>query len=69
MFKNEADYDSIKQGESFKVKDLRNTVSQGNAIKMEIGGRQYEFTLLASERQREILLTGGLLNYTRSKVG
>ena len=69
IFKNETDYDSIKQGESFKVTDLRNTLSQGGAIKMEIGGRQYEFTLLASERQREILLTGGLLNYTRSKVG
>jgi hypothetical protein len=35
---------------------------------MEIGGVVYEFELLASRRQRDILLAGGLLNYTKNSM-
>jgi len=35
---------------------------------MRIGGRQFEFELQATRRQREILMDGGLLNYTRSRM-
>ncbi|HPB81206.1 MAG TPA: aconitate hydratase [Spirochaetota bacterium] len=68
IFKNTTDYDSIKQGDTFTVKNLRAAVQGGTDIILEIAGRQCGFTLLASPRQREILLEGGLLNFTKKNI-
>jgi hypothetical protein len=37
-------------------------------IPVEIGGKIIEFRLFASDRQRHILLEGGLLNYTKKQI-
>ncbi len=67
VFANPAEFDSIGQGASFTARKLRDQVAKSDRIIIEIGGRNCEFTLLASERQRKILLEGGLLNYTKKQ--
>ncbi|MCP4135157.1 MAG: aconitate hydratase [bacterium] len=68
IFKNESDYDKINFGDSFIVKDLKKQVAESDTISVEIGGSAYEFTLFASKRQRDILIDGGLLNYTKTRI-
>ncbi len=68
LFQNPCDYDNIKQGDSFKVSGVMESVRKGNNLKLEIAGSVYELRLLATERQRKILLSGGLLNYTRESM-
>ncbi len=64
IFSNESDYDRIEKNDAFTVKDLRNAVMR-DVITMEIAGKGFEFKLLATKRQRNILIAGGLLNYTK----
>jgi len=68
LFLNGSDYDKIKQGESFKISGLVESVKKGGNLKVEIAGSVYEMQMLATERQRKILLSGGLLNYTRENM-
>ncbi|HOW84094.1 MAG TPA: aconitase family protein, partial [Spirochaetota bacterium] len=68
VFKNESDYERINTGDSFTASGLIGQVSKGNDVLVEIAGVEYLFTLLASERQRKILVDGGLLNFTRKNI-
>jgi len=68
VFKNTADYDAINQGDSFSAKDLRAAVKAGTDITLVINGTSFAFSLIASSRQREILLDGGLLNFTKKNI-
>jgi aconitate hydratase len=65
VFVNENDYDSVKQGDAFKAVNLLKHIAESDVIPVEIAGRICEFKLFASKRQRDILLAGGLLNYTK----
>ena len=65
VFSNTSDYDSISLYDRFSAKDLMRQVSENETIDIEINGKNFNFKLSASKRQREILLAGGLLNYTR----
>ncbi|HPA71890.1 MAG TPA: aconitate hydratase [Spirochaetota bacterium] len=68
VFDNPADYDGISLGDEFIAEKLKEQVSgKGGKILVRVGGKERTFTLLATERQREILLEGGLLNYTRKR--
>lgn len=68
VFKNAADYGAISQGDTFSAKGLRKAVEAGTDITLEINGKPFGFTLIASSRQREILLDGGLLNFTKKNI-
>jgi len=68
VFKNQEDYNTIDFGERFTVTGLRDMVKKGDDIKLKIGNEEYEMELMATERQREILLEGGLLNYTKKRI-
>ncbi len=68
LFINGSDYDKIKQGDSFKISGLIESVKNGGNLKIEIAGSVFEMQILATERQRKILLAGGLLNYTRENM-
>jgi len=69
VFKNAGDYDRIKAGDSLGITKLRTLVMEAETIPVSIGGSQFDFTLALSQRQRAILLEGGLLNYTKKKFG
>lgn len=69
VFDNESDYEKINQGDKFKIENIRSAVKNGDEyINTEIGGNIYKLKFLLSKRQREILLKGGLLNYTKAKI-
>lgn len=68
VFKSEADYDRISQGMYFSMTGLIEAVKRGSLITVNTGGTLIELELLATQRQRGILLAGGLLNYTRNSI-
>ncbi len=67
IFTSEADYDSIEQNEHFRAENLHSAIMT-KRITIEITDKSYEFLIFASKRQREILLAGGLLNYTKKRI-
>lgn len=69
FFKDEADYDKIEQGTTFTANGIRDAVkNNAESIEVDFGGTKIELVLNLSSRQREILLEGGLLNYTKKKL-
>jgi len=68
QFLNGEDYDKIESGDRFKISNIIESVKNGGNPKVEVGGAVYEMKLTASDRQRQILLSGGLLNFTRENM-
>ena len=75
LFKNSVDYDSISQGDSILIQDVRKAVKEGREEIKAVwnskpGKQEKEISLIlkATEREREILLNGGLLNTVRGKL-
>lgn len=64
IFNSESDYDSIQVGDTVVLNDCIKQVESGNTITLLINNKPVECTLLATERQRKIIIAGGLLNYT-----
>ncbi len=65
-FKNPADYDLLKQGDTLIFKELRKLVAAGaKEITVRVDGREIVTVLDVSERERQDLLAGGTLNYVR----
>jgi len=69
-FAEPADYDKIKPGDSLKIDNLPEAIKDSSEVKIAEKGGEYEFVgrLSLSDRDREILLSAGLLNYTRKKT-
>ncbi|MGN0567307.1 MAG: aconitate hydratase [Acutalibacteraceae bacterium] len=66
-FANPDDYDRIDKGDSLAVKGIRSTIeNDGEAILVnETKSESYPLSFSFSGRQKDIILAGGLLNYTR----
>lgn len=66
-FVNEADYDRIDQGDELELKGIRAAIEDAASVQLtnKTKGETYDLTYDLSDRQREMLLAGGLLNYTR----
>ncbi|MCH5317196.1 MAG: aconitate hydratase [Eubacterium sp.] len=67
-FKNEADYDKISQLDELTLPSIRERLKNNEAVilKNNTTGEEYELdSAHLSERQRAMLLCGGLLDYTR----
>jgi aconitate hydratase len=68
-FANVADYDKLRQGSMIKIDNVVNALSNGSkTIKASANGNAIALKIDFSERQRKILMEGGLLNYTRKTV-
>ena len=70
VFANEWDYDSIQLGDEFVIKyaadQIKSAVDGQNVLVIHLRtGEEIETRLNISARQRDILLAGGLLNYTK----
>jgi aconitate hydratase len=66
IFRNPADYDLIKQGDTLSLHGLRQLVASGaEEIPLKLGDRVIVGILRISERERMELLAGGALNYVR----
>lgn len=66
-FVNESDYDRIDQGDELELKGIRAAIEGAASVQLtnKTKGETYDLTYDLSDRQREMLLAGGLLNYTR----
>ncbi len=68
-FVNPADYDKLKQGSLITIENVISALSDGKkTVGASVNGSKIEFKLDLTERQRKILIAGGLLNYTRKMV-
>jgi aconitate hydratase len=68
VFVDANDYAALAQGDRFSISDVRRALREGNTLTVKNLTKQKEFTVRhdLSARQKEIILAGGLLNYTRS---
>jgi aconitate hydratase len=69
LFADEADYGKIEQGDTLSVPNLREAVADGATIVVRNDTQGEDIPMQAdfTDRQRQILLAGGLLNYTREQ--
>ena len=66
-FVNEGDYDRIDQTDEIKIENIGKQIEAGNVLKATNVTKGFDFELGAdfSERQKAMLIAGGLLNYTK----
>ena len=69
-FVNEADYDKINQLDELKIDNLKEAVINADTVKVTdvTKGFGFEVKLDFSQRQRDMLVAGGLLNYTKENA-
>ncbi len=71
-FANEADYDKIGQGDDITIAGVRKSVEDGNVTLTLVNkSKGIEIPVLCelTGRTKEIMLAGGLLDYTREQLG
>ena len=70
-FDNLADYGKIGQDDQIEIPDLTDAVKNADSAKIvnKTTGSEFTGKLALSQRDRDILLAGGLLAYTRKKSG
>ena len=66
-FANADDYDKITQGDELSLKGIKNAIINNEpAVLVNLTtGEEYEIKYDLSQRQKDIILAGGLLNYTK----
>lgn len=69
-FVNPDDYDKISQGDELSLEGIKNAIinSSPAVLKNTTTGEAYELKYDLSERQKDIILAGGLLNYTKKSM-
>jgi len=69
-FSDPADYDKIEPGDELQIDNLLEAVKSSNTVKVVKTDGSLDFVgrFELSDRDREILLSAGLLNYTRRRV-
>ncbi|MDZ7806778.1 MAG: aconitate hydratase [Gracilimonas sp.] len=68
-FANDDDYDDIDQGDILKSEDIRASIESGNTARIinVTKGNEYVVKHTLSERQREAILDGGVINTFKKK--
>ena len=69
-FVNETDYDKFAEGDGIEIVDFANAVRTKEKVTLgnTTTGQTAELKLNFTKRQRDILLVGGLLNYTKNNA-
>ncbi len=69
-FETESDYEKISQGDKLSLAGLKEAVSAGDTVELKnlTTGESVTLRIELSARDREIILAGGLLDYTKSKL-
>jgi len=68
-FKTESDYEGIDSGDEIQIPNIRKALSKNEPliIKNLTKKKNFEVNYELSERQRNILLAGGMLTYIKNK--
>lgn len=66
-FENESDYDRIDADDTIIIENAPCQIKAGSVIKAKNATKNFEFNVIlnASDRQKDMLYAGGLLNYTK----
>ncbi len=67
VFENADDYDAVSQGDDLAIEDIIGQLKKGDIIEVEnkTTGKKFNTLVSLSQRQRAMLIAGGLLNYTK----
>ncbi|MBQ4339048.1 MAG: aconitate hydratase [Clostridia bacterium] len=70
-FENPDDYDKVSQGDVLELPEIRNAIKGGSKVTLinKTTGEEYALCYDYSERQKAMILEGGLLNYTKANGG
>src|SRR5699024_7502697 len=68
-FVNEEDYDLLESGDVLELDNMKKHVQESNPFKIKIKdkNKEIEVTHALSERQKEIMLTGGIINRVKER--
>ncbi|MTW84521.1 aconitate hydratase [Virgibacillus dakarensis] len=68
-FANEEDYDTLNQGDVLEISGLKNKIKQGNEFTINVKGKNQQIGVkhALSERQVEIMLKGGIINWVKDR--
>ncbi len=65
VFANETDYEMVSQGDTIEIKDIKAQIKSGNTVQAKTGsGKELVLRHSLTPRQVDIIIAGGLLNYT-----
>jgi len=68
-FVNEGDYEAVGANDKVEVGNIKTALAKGADLVLKTaGGKTVTLKYSLSSRQRDILLAGGMLNYTRSQA-
>ena len=69
-FKSEADYDIINSGDELQIQNIRETISKNKSliVKNLTQKKDHEINYELTERQQNILFSGGMLTYIKNKI-
>jgi aconitate hydratase len=62
------DYERIEQGSTFSADGLRDAIEHGDEVEALIDGEPMRLRHTLSQRQREVLLEGGLIPWLRTRL-
>ena len=67
VFQNESDYDTIEQGDVIVIENVKEQIQKSDVLcaSNKTKGTSFNVVLNVSDRQKQMLYAGGLLNYTR----
>ena len=68
-FKDEKDYDGIDQADELEISNIKDLLKKGKnlVVKNKTKGTEFEVEYNLSERQKNVLLSGGTLAYMKNK--
>jgi aconitate hydratase len=68
-FKNTADWDKLEQGDVLRIEGIRTAIKNNDSITATVAGKDIKIilTYTISERQAEIILKGGVINFVKQK--
>lgn len=68
-FKDEKDYEGIEQGDALELPNIKELLKEGKnlVVKNKTKGTEFEVEYSLSDRQKQVLLSGGTLAYMRNK--
>ena len=58
-------YELLTEGEAISIDGFRDAIASSDSVTLKTVTKEVKLTLTLTERQRKILLAGGLLNYTK----
>lgn len=69
-FENESDYDRVSQDDELKIENVKSQIEAGNTVKVTnvIKGFDFNVNVNFSQRQKDMIFAGGLLNYTKQNA-